>query len=96
MTAQRASAGGRAGWPRGLTTVELIVVLALLGLVTGLSGPALAGLLRPRASVPLEMQRLRAAAIRSGRSVSDSGAMFFPDGRVIGAGLDPLTGAQRP
>lgn len=88
---------------RGVTLVELVTALAILGVVSGISGVALASLRMPRQSEAVrELQRARAAAIRTGRSVStpghlapDSGFrfLFLPDGRALGPGADPLTGA---
>jgi prepilin-type N-terminal cleavage/methylation domain-containing protein len=96
----------------GTTLIELIVVLALLGLVVGVSGLSLASL-RPTAESQAvkELGRARAEAIRTGRPVhvlgipGDSVAShtphptplvtFLPDGRALGPGVDPLTGAPR-
>lgn len=81
----------------GVTLVELVVVLLVLGLLVGMSGLAVSSL-RPRAEAPREaaLRRARAEAIRTGRSVWIVGdtapAVFLPDGRAIGSGLDPLTG----
>lgn len=93
----------------GFTLVELMVVVTILGLMTALSGMAIAGLREP----PHTQQRralvlARTAAIRTGRPIravtcDSTGAncsvlrapMFFPDGRALGAGVDPLTGAPR-
>jgi prepilin-type N-terminal cleavage/methylation domain-containing protein len=95
---QNAECGVRNG---GVTLVELIVVLAIIGLVVGVSGLALASLQAPRESVWVrELRRARAEAIRTGRPVEirddrsplTAHALFLPDGRVLGAGLDPLTG----
>jgi prepilin-type N-terminal cleavage/methylation domain-containing protein len=81
---------------RGVTLVELLVVLALLGLVFGVSGLALASLREPHESDALrEMRRARAEAIRSGAPRSANGVLFLPDGRAIGPNVDPLTGAPR-
>lgn len=97
---------GRRERVAGFTLVELIVVLAILGLIVGMSGLALASLRAPRESQWLrELHRARAEAIRTGRPVralvlSDSGAnlsplsspLFLPDGQALGPGVDPLTG----
>jgi prepilin-type N-terminal cleavage/methylation domain-containing protein len=83
---------------RGSTLVELMVVLLILGLVTGLASFAVGALRSPAESERAkEMSRARAAAIRSGKALSvpaESGAVirFLPDGRAIGHGVDPLTG----
>lgn len=78
---------------RGFTLVELIVVLSLFGLMLGISGLALSSL---RVSEPPAQQELRAAragAIRDGIPRTAHGVLFLPDGRAIGTGVDPMTGA---
>ena len=91
----------------GFTLLEVIVVVAIMGLVFGVSGLAFASLRVPRQSAWLEaLQRARAQAIETGRPVraavpTDIGGshspfptpLFLPDGRAIGSGADPLTGA---
>lgn len=87
---------------RGVTLIELVIALSILGLVLGISGVALATLRLPRESdVARRFQQARIEAIRTGRPVSipghrtpDPGSrlLFFPDGRALGAGADPLTG----
>ena len=93
----------------GFTLVEVIVVVAILGLVFGVSGLAFSGLRLPRESARVVvLRKTRAAAILGGRPVHavlplDSGGnrsqlpapLFLPDGRAIGPGADPLTGAPR-
>jgi prepilin-type N-terminal cleavage/methylation domain-containing protein len=95
---------------RGVTLVELIVALALLGLILGISGMALTSL---RPSPGSERVRVlataRSRAIRTGQQVrvsvdspvTGSGiprhstlVVFLPDGRAIGPSVDPLTGAS--
>jgi prepilin-type N-terminal cleavage/methylation domain-containing protein len=81
---------------RGVTLVELLVVLALLGLVFGISGLALASLREPRESDDLrDLQKARAEAVQSGSPRAAHGVLFLPDGRAIGPNVDPLTGAPR-
>jgi len=91
--------------PPGVTLVELLVVLVLLGLIFGISGVALASLSRPQVSVRLgQLGAAHARAIRTGQPVSvgpdtlpasrfPSPVLFLPDGRALGPGVDPLTGA---
>ena len=85
----------------GMTLVELTVVLLILSLLTGLSGLAV-GRLRMSPVDPREtaLRRARMEAIRSGAAVgvrdSSSPVLFLPDGRAIGAGVDPLTGEPDP
>ena len=56
--------------PRGFTLVEVIVVVALLGLIAGMSGLAFVGLRAPRQSELVhELSRARAEAIKTGRPV---------------------------
>jgi type II secretory pathway pseudopilin PulG len=79
----------------GITLVELIVVLAVVGLILGVGGLALASLKVPRESQDITaLRRARAEAIRTGiRTTGDAQrTLFLPDGRAIGPGLDPLTG----
>ncbi len=97
--------GGQAVRRTGTTLVELLVVVALLGLVFGISGLALASLQAPRESAwTHELRRARSEAIRSGKPVrlmvpltarppDRLTALFLPDGRAFAAGVDPLTGA---
>lgn len=81
---------------RAITLVEMVVVLALLGLVLGVSGLALASLKTPAAGETLrELRKARAEAIRSGAPRSAHGALFLPDGRAVGPGVDPLIGVPR-
>jgi len=84
----------------GFTLVEMIVVVALLGLIAGMSGLAFVGLRSPRDSERVrDLRRARAEAIQTGRPVvtESNGAprtvLFLPDGRAVGLGADPLTGA---
>ncbi len=90
---------------RGVTLVELLVVLAILGTMAGLVGLAW----QPGVWSSLdrgEVARARRRALESGRvikvSLSSGGSVAqviaFPDGRVLGAeqlGVDPLTGESR-
>ena len=86
---------------RGTTLVELLVVLAILCLLTGVTGLALNSLKPQPSSVALrQLRAARARAIHEGHAVfvtTDSahtiGIRFLPDGRAIGSGADPLTGA---
>jgi Tfp pilus assembly protein FimT len=86
----------------GATLVELIVVVLILGLVFGVSGLAFLSLRAPRESeVTRELRRARSEAIRTGRPTTTgvhhtprtTHVLFLPDGRAIGDGVDPLTGA---
>lgn len=82
----------------GVTLLELLVVLTLLALLLGVSGLAVGALRAPRASERVQrLEAARATAIRSGLAVEapgDSGPVrFLPDGRALGPGVDPLTGA---
>ena len=87
--------------------MELIVVVAIIGLVFGMSGLALVSLRVPRESEGYrELRRARAEAIRTGTSVRARDPLppstaryrplpplFLPDGRAVGPGVDALTGA---
>jgi len=84
----------RCGRSRGVTLVELLVVLALLSLLFGLSGLALVSLREPHESDHLrDLQKARAEAVLSGVPRTAHRVLFLPDGRAIGPNVDPLTGA---
>lgn len=82
---------------RGVTLVELIVVLAILGLTAAVSAVALMSLRPPRAAEHRRaLTTARAAAVDSAVEVvvpdSAGRVRFLPDGRAAGPGVDPLTG----
>jgi len=88
----------------GFTLVELVVVIAIIGLMAAISGVAVASLKLPRESEQVAaLRRARTAAIESGTPVRPDGnpaprtthLLFLPDGRALGVGADPLTGAPR-
>lgn len=88
----------------GFTLLEVIVVLAIMGVTLGLGGLALASLKPPRESeLSRELRRARSEAIRGGRPVRTVvnrtarpvHVLFLPDGRALGPGVDPLTGELR-
>ncbi|OLD39482.1 MAG: hypothetical protein AUI57_03160 [Candidatus Rokubacteria bacterium 13_1_40CM_2_68_8] len=86
---------------RGVTLVELIVVVAIIGLVFGVTGLAFSSLRAPRESAwAAALRQARTEAIHNGRPVravttgtQHVAPLFLPDGRAIGRGADPLTGA---
>lgn len=79
---------------QGVTLLELLVVLTLLGVVLGVTGLAIGSLQAPRESEEiLSLRRARAEAIHSGSPRTAHGARFLPDGRAIGPGVNALTGA---
>lgn len=91
---------------RGVTLIELVVVLALLGIMSGVVGLSLRSarpLPTPNVAL-LAAARARDSAVQLGRAVTvviarDSqvfDATALPDGRVIAPkdlAIDPLTGA---
>ncbi len=84
----------------GVTLVELLVVLVILGLVSGVSLLAIPALRpSPEGAQIEEIHRARAEAIRVGQEITmtidSSPVRFLPDGRVLGGPIDPLTGAWR-
>lgn len=86
----------------GFTLVELIVVIAIVGLMAAISGVAVASLQVPRESEGVAaLRHARAQAILTGTPVqADSNraprtthsVLFLPDGRALGPGMDPLSG----
>ena len=89
------------------TLIEVVVVLALVGLVAGISTVAMVSL-RPtqRTELVATLDSARSVAIRSGTPIhvvlvlSDTAGSprtahwnFLPDGRALGPNLDPMTGA---
>ena len=80
----------------GVTLLELIVALALLAVILGVSGLALASL-QPTSQAEAErrLRQARADAIRGGAPVRAESVLFLPDGTAVGAGVDPLIGAPR-
>ena len=86
----------------GSTLVEVIVVMAIIGLLFGVSGLALSSLRAPRESArTAALRHARTEAIRTGQPVralmtgiTHLAPLFLPDGRAIGPGADLLTGAS--
>jgi len=77
----------------GITLLEMLVVLTVLGVVLAVSGLAIQSLRVPRESQELvDLQRTRAEAIHSGAPRTAHGVRFLPDGRAIGPGVNALTG----
>jgi len=91
----------------GVTLLEMLVVLTILGLIFAVSGLAFTSLRAPRESEWVrELRRAREEAIRTGKPVHAKEPLppstahsrllpplFLPDGRALGSGVDPLTGA---
>jgi len=77
----------------GFTLVELLVVLAVIGIILGVTGLALSSLESPRESeLAIELKKARTDAIQSGAPRTAHGVRFLPDGRAIGPNVNPLTG----
>ncbi|MEO6059949.1 MAG: prepilin-type N-terminal cleavage/methylation domain-containing protein [Candidatus Limnocylindria bacterium] len=76
---------------RGTTLIELIVVLAIVGLLFGVAIPALTSV-PPTVSDESGLDSFRLASVRSGavthRALRDTVAAMtaLPDGRLIGGG----------
>ncbi len=87
----------------GATLLELIVALAILGLMAGVAGVAFrAGDgLTPAAGRAARVAEARRTALESRRPVrftlEDAEGTAFPDGRVLveGGEVEPLTGRPR-
>ncbi len=78
---------------RGVTLLELLVVLTVLAVVLGVTGLAIGSLQAPRESEEvIALKRARADAIHSGAPRTAHGVRFLPDGRAIGIGVNVLTG----
>jgi len=82
----------------GSTLVELLVVLTILALLSGLSTVAVASLRRPPDTAARDTLRaIRARVIRTGEPrtvyLASVTLRLLPDGRVLGGAVDPLTGA---
>ncbi len=99
---ERCAGSGERVLSSGFTLLEVIVVIAILGVTLSVTALALGSLQAPRESAWIrELRRARAEAIRTGRSVElrdtrsplTASALFLPDGRALGAAIDPLTGA---
>jgi len=77
----------------GITLLEMLVVLTVLGLVLAVTGLAIESLRPPRESAQvLDLKRARAEAVHSGAPRTAHGVRFLPDGRAIGIGVNALTG----
>lgn len=69
---------------RGVTLIETIISLALLGVILAISGMALSSLRPPAGSSSADsLERARAAAITTGTPQIASGLLFLPDGRIV-------------
>lgn len=66
----------------GSTLLELIVVLAIMGLLFGVAVPAMTAIPEAR-SARSATDSLRAVAATEGRLVRGDSALAFPDGRLL-------------
>ncbi len=87
--------------PVGITLVELLVVLVIIGVLATTTGLAFSNArLDSKPSKQASLNALRARAIldecpvqlRHGDPTLQTAVLVLPDGRVIGDGIDPLTG----
>lgn len=86
---------------RGVTLVELLVVMTILGVLFAIAGLNLGSLRATNGTTATaRLAEARDSAIVSGHDVTtqpnDSGRIvrFRPDGQAIGPGVDPLSGAE--
>ena len=88
---------------RGVTLVELLVVLAMLGVMATIVGLTWRPGRWQSPAAAAHVAALRRRAVQSGRAVTDTATVSgtvvrviaFPDGRIVGAarlGVNPLTG----
>ena len=96
--------GNRNAPRRGMTLLELLVALALLGIMTAVVDFAMKARVNPSGSLVMELDSLRDEALRTGRpqrawlqgSTRSGRVLVLPTGRVIAdssLGIDPLTGS---
>jgi len=85
----------------GVTLVEMLVVLVIIGVLattTGLAFSSARTESKPSKQASLNALRTRAildehaVQLRYGDPVLETAVLVLPDGRVIGDGIDPLTG----
>jgi len=77
----------------GVTLLEMLVVLTVLGLVLAVTGLAMGSLQAPPESDHVRaLKRARAEAIHWGARRTADSVLFLPDGRAIGPRVDPLSG----
>jgi prepilin-type N-terminal cleavage/methylation domain-containing protein len=81
----------------GVTLLECLVVLVILGIAAGVSLAAALPAEPSAAHLNDRLAEARQRAIHDGQPVSvidDKGGrlLCLPDGEVLGAGVDPLTG----
>ena len=87
----------REGREDGTTLVELLVVLAILGVLASVSALSVVSLRIPASAAARDSLRsAREVAIRSGVAqvvwIEGLPVRLLPDGRVLGGPVDPLTG----
>ena len=85
----------------GVTLVELLVVLVIIGVLATTTGLAFSNARtesKPSKQASLNALRTRAildehpVQLRYGDPALETAVLVLPDGRVIGDGIDPLTG----
>lgn len=94
---ERGNGGAMERGRAGVTLVELLVALVILGMMTGIGALSVMSLRPAALGVALDsMTSARRRAIRDGRPVvlrdGSQVLRFLPDGRVLGGLVDPLTG----
>ena len=91
----------RVSRPGGVTLVEMLVVLVILGVLATTAGLAFSNARiesKPGKQASLNALRTRAildehpVQLRYGDPTLETAMLVLPDGRVIGHGVDPLTG----
>jgi len=87
---------------RGVTLIEMVVAVTIVAVAGAVTTLALGRALSTDDTADVAYETARAEAIRNGIPVrfvpdttSDTGVVILlPDGRAVGMGVDPLTGAR--
>lgn len=83
----------------GVTLIEIIVALTIMGLLSGMTTLAMTGLRRPASGAAEQIASAQRTAVLGGSSlrllIEGDTVLFLSDGRAIGRMIDPLRGTLR-